>query len=342
LSGTGGGRPAPLVPVPRSLYNGRFMNLDRAREVLRTEAQAILGMADRLGADFEAAVKAVTACRGHLIVTGMGKAGLIGQKVSATFASTGTPSIFLHPAEALHGDLGRVGKDDVVLVLSNSGETEEIVRLLPSLRRIGAPLLALTASRASTLGRNSDVVVELGRIEEACPLGLAPSATTSALLALGDALAFCVFEARGFDHEKFAFYHPGGDLGRRLLKVSEVMRSGERNAVVGETIPVTEAVAAITRARAGAVCVVDATGRLSGIFTDGDLRRTMGRDPRLLSAPVAEVMTRTPKTILPDRLASEALRILREKKIDELPVVDTDGRPVGMIDVQDLLDVGLV
>ena len=318
------------------------MDLNRAREVLRTEAQAILSLVDRLGPDFTSAVAAVAGCGGHLVVTGMGKAGLIAQKVSATFASTGTPSIFLHPAEAYHGDLGRVGKEDVVLALSNSGETEEVVRLLSPLRRIGARIVAVTASRLSTLGKNADLVIEMGRIDEACPLGLAPSATTTALLALGDALAFCVFESRGFDRETFAFYHPGGDLGRRLLKVSEVMRTGDRNPVVREETPVTEAVAAITRARAGAVCVVDAAGRLSGIFTDGDLRRTMGRDARLLAGRIADVMTRSPKTIGPDRLADEAVRILRQKKIDELPVVDDKGEPVGMLDVQDLLDVGAV
>lgn len=318
------------------------MDLNRAREVLKVEAQAILSLVDRLGADFTSAVEAVAACEGLVVVTGMGKAGLIAQKVSATFASTGTPSIFLHPAEAYHGDLGRVGKEDVVLALSNSGETEEVVRLLPSLRRLGARVVALTASRQSTLGKNADLVIELGRIEEACPLGLAPSATTTALLALGDALAFCVFESRGFDREKFAFYHPGGDLGRRLLKVSDVMRGGDRNAVVVESTTVSEAVAAITKARAGAVCVVDAAGKLAGIFTDGDLRRAMSRDPKLISGRIADVMTRSPKTIGPERLATEALRILREKKIDELPVVDAAGTPVGMLDVQDLLDVGAV
>lgn len=318
------------------------MDLNRAREVLRVEAQAILSLVERLGEDFTAAVTAVAAGKGHLVVTGMGKAGLVGQKVSATFASTGTPSIFLHPAEAYHGDLGRVGAEDVVLALSNSGETEEVVRLLPSLRRIGAKVVAFTASKKSTLGRNADLVVELGRIDEACPLGLAPSATTTALLALGDALAFCVFEARGFDREKFAFFHPGGDLGRRLLKVSDVMRGGERNAIVREDTLVMEAVAAITRARAGAVCVVDAAGKLAGIFTDGDLRRALGRDPRLISGKIGDVMTRSPRVIGPERLAEEAARILKEKKIDELPVVNERGEPVGMLDVQDLLDVGAV
>jgi arabinose-5-phosphate isomerase len=318
------------------------MSLEEARDVLRAEARAIQALADRLGPEFLDAVQTIRACRGHLVVTGMGKAGLVGQKISATFASTGTPSIFLHPAEAYHGDLGRVVREDVVLALSTSGETAEVVRLLPSLRQIGASILAVTSSRDSTLGRNADLVIELGRIEEACPLGLAPSASTAAILALGDALAFCVLTARGFDREKFAFYHPGGELGRKLMKVSDVMRTGDRNPVVPEDTPLTEAITRITRARAGAVSVVDARGRLTGIFTDGDFRRRMGQDPRLISALVRDVMTRSPLTIGPDRLAGEALKILRERKIDELPVVNERGEPVGMLDVQDLLDVGIV
>lgn len=318
------------------------MDLEKAREVLRTEARAILAVADRLGEDFARAVSLILECRGRLVVTGMGKAGLVGQKISATFASTGTPSLFLHPAEAYHGDLGRVLKEDLVLALSYSGETDEIVRLLPALRQIGARLLAVTSARSSTLGRDADLVLELGRIEEACPLGLAPSATTAVLLALGDALAFCVLEARGFDKEKFALFHPGGELGRRLMKVSDVMRTGERNPVVPEDLPLPEAITRITGARAGAAAVVDAQGRLSGIFTDGDFRRVMGRDPSRISCRIGEVMTRHPVAIAPDRLATEALRILREKKIDEIPVVNGRGEPIGMLDVQDLLDVGIV
>jgi arabinose-5-phosphate isomerase len=318
------------------------MNLEKAREVLRTEAAAILSLVERLGDDFERAVAMIAGGQGHLVVTGMGKAGLVGQKISATFASTGTPSIFLHPAEAYHGDLGRVLKEDVVLALSNSGETDEVVRLLPPLRQIGSRLVAVTAARASTLGRNADLVLELGKIEEACPLGLAPSATTAAILALGDALAFCVLEARGFDKEKFAFFHPGGDLGRRLLKVSDVMRTGDRNPIVAEDTPLTDAIARITRARAGAITVVNGTGRIAGIFTDGDFRRKMGQDPGLISARIRDVMTRSPITIGPDRLAGEALKTLHEKHIDEIPVVNEKGEPVGMLDVQDLLDVGTV
>jgi len=318
------------------------MNRDKAREILKLEAAAILSLVERIGPEFDAAVETITACKGHLVVTGMGKAGLVGQKISATFASTGTPSIFLHPAEAYHGDLGRVLAADVVLAISNSGETEEVARLVPSIKQIGARIVAITAAKSSTLGRNADIVVELGRIEEACPLKLAPSATTTAILALGDALALCVLEARGFDKEQFSFYHPGGDLGRKLLKVSDVMRTGDRNPIVKKDTLLTEAIATITKARAGAVTIVDAAGKLCGIFTDGDLRRKMGQDPNLLQSKIGSVMTANPRTISPDRLASEALKILHEKKIDELPVVNDKGEPVGMLDVQDLLDVGVV
>jgi arabinose-5-phosphate isomerase len=318
------------------------MNRDKGREILKIEAEAVLSLAGRLGKEFDAAIDAIVSGKGHLVVTGMGKAGLVGQKISATFASTGTPSIFLHPAEAYHGDLGRVLATDVVLAISNSGETEEVARLLPSLKQIGAKLIAITASKSSTLGRTADIVIELGRIEEACPLKLAPSATTTAILALGDALALCVLESRGFDKEQFSFYHPGGDLGRRLLKVADVMRTAERNPIVREETPLIEAIATITKARAGAVTVVDGQGKLSGIFTDGDLRRAIGRDAKLKTLRIGDVMTRKPKTITPDRLASEALKILHEKKIDELPVVNEKGEPVGMLDVQDLLDVGVI
>jgi len=318
------------------------MNREKGREILKIEAAAVLSLAERLGREFDAAIDAISACKGHLVVTGMGKAGLVGQKISATFASTGTPSIFLHPAEAYHGDLGRVLAADVVLAISNSGETEEVARLLPSLKQIGAKLVAITAAKTSTLGKNADIVIELGRIEEACPLKLAPSATTTAILALGDALALCVLEARGFDKEQFSFFHPGGDLGRKLLKVSDVMRTGDRNPVVREETPLTDAIAAITQARAGSVAIVDGAGKLAGIFTDGDLRRAMSRDARLITSRIGDLMTRKPRTITPDRLASEALKILHEKKLDELPVVNEKGEPVGLLDVQDLLDVGVI
>jgi arabinose-5-phosphate isomerase len=318
------------------------MNLEHAKEVLKAEAEAILSLLPRLDGRFTKAVERIVACTGQVIVTGMGKAGLVGQKISATFASTGTPSIFLHPAEAYHGDLGRVRRQDLVLALSNSGETDEILQLVPHVRKIGAEVVSLTARADSSLGKISDIVLEMGRIEEACPLRLAPSASTTALLALGDALALTVLQLRGFSQEQFAFYHPAGALGRKLQKVREVMRSGERHQVVREETTVTEAIGLITRARAGAISIVDAHGRLSGIFTDGDLRRMMSREPDRLTGPIRDVMTRRPTTVGPDQLAVEALKILREKKIDEVPVVEAAGQPVGMLDVQDLLDVDLV
>ncbi len=318
------------------------MDLEHAREVLRTEAAAISSLVPRIDETFAKAVAAILGCTGAVIVTGMGKAGIVGQKISATLASTGTPSHFLHPAEAYHGDLGRVLKEDVVIALSNSGETEEVVRLLPRIREIGASLIAMTASRGSSLGKLSDLVLELGAIEEACPLGLAPSASTTALLALGDALALTVLKERGLDKEDYARFHPGGELGRRLAKVRDVMRNGERNPTVTEDVPVSGAIAKITAARAGAVSVVDKTGRFAGIFTDGDLRRLLAKNPAGMSLAIGQVMTRNAMTIAPDRLVGEALRILREKKFDELPVVNEKGDVVGMLDIQDLIGVGIV
>lgn len=317
-------------------------SLDFARTVIENEAEAVKGLVAALDEDFDRAARAILACKGHVVVTGLGKTGIIGEKVSATLASTGTPSIFLHATEAYHGDLGRVGKDDLVLAISNSGETVELVRLVPSLRKIGAMIVAITGSKDSPLAKLSDLVLDTGRIPEACPLGLAPSASTTAILALGDALALTVQKMRGFNAEQYAFYHPGGDLGRRLSRVEDVMRRGDRLAVVSPETTVSEATLAVTRARAGAAMVADGGGKLLGIFTDGDLRRLFegGSDPR--RARVGEVMTKTPKTISPDRLASEAVRILKDRKIDELPVVDGSGKVVGMLDVQDLLDVELV
>lgn len=331
-----------VKPKLQSRRNGVSSSLRHAREVLKAEADAILSVLSRLDASFERAAELLRSCRGHVVVTGMGKAGLVGQKVSATFASTGTPSIFLHPAEAYHGDLGRVVKEDVVLVLSNSGETDEILRLMPLLRRIGTPVIALTSRSGSSLGRLADIVVEMGRIEEACPLKLAPSASTTALLALGDALALTTLQLRGFTKEQFAFYHPAGELGRKLLRVGDVMRTGEKHPVVPESATVADVLLRITQARAGAASIIDEGGRLTGIFTDGDLRRLMTRSPGKLQGPIRDVMTRTPTTIRADKLAAEALKFLRDRKFDEIPVVDEAGKPIGMVDVQDLLDVELV
>lgn len=318
------------------------MDLGFAREVLNLEAQAVASLVERLDDRFLDAVRLIIRCKGRVVVTGMGKPGLIGQKISATLASTGTPSYSLHPAEALHGDLGRVVKQDVLLMISNSGETDELVRLIPLVKKIGAKVIAITGKRDSTLGKHADVLLDIGPIPEACPLGLAPTTSTTAMLALGDALALAVLKERGFTAEDFAGFHPGGSLGRKLLRVDEIMRKGAANPIMPQERTVKEALFAITEARAGAISCVDEEGRLVGIFTDGDLRRHLALEPNVEAATLRNVMTKSPITIGPDRLAAEAAQILRERRIDELPVVDARGRPVGMVDIQDLLAVGLV
>ena len=320
----------------------RGVPLARAREVLHIEAEAIRALMPRINGDFARAAELVRRCEGRVVVTGMGKAGIIGQKLSATLASTGTPSLWLHAAEAIHGDLGRVTAHDVVIALSNSGETEELTRLLPTIRKIGARLIALTGKKHSTLAKHSDVVLDVSIKEEACHMGLAPTASTTAMLAMGDALAVAVSGAKGFGEREFALLHPGGQLGRRLLTVRDVMRTGGAHPIVRESARVTQVLLAITTSRAGSACVVDARGRLTGIFTDGDLRRHLESTPNLPQRAVREVMTRRPKTIGPDRLAEEGLRLLEQYRIDELPVVDARGRPIGLLDVQDLLRAGRV
>jgi len=317
-------------------------SLRQAREVLRIESEAIRSLLSRVDRSFDRVVKTLSQTKGRIVVMGMGKPGIIAQKISATLSSTGSPSLWLHPAEALHGDLGRITRSDTILVLSNSGETEEITRLLPLMRKIGAALIAMTGNPRSTLAKNSDHVLDVGIKKEACPLGLAPTASTTAMLAMGDALCIALQERRRFRREDFAFFHPGGFLAKKLLKVKDIMRTGRSNPVVREWTPVREALFAITRARAGSVSVVSRSGKLVGIFTDGDLRRHLRREPDLSKEKIGALMTRHPTTIGPDRLATEALRILQERKIDELPVVDRRGKPVGLLDVQDLLKAGIV
>lgn len=330
-------------PVPKPAANAQDL-IAFAREVLETEAAAIRQLAPRLGPSFSQALELLMNCRGRVVVTGIGKAGIVGQKLSATFASTGTPSHFVHPTEALHGDLGRIVRGDVVVALSNSGESDELSRLLPAIQAIGTPIIAITASRSNTLGRSAQCVLELGDIEEACPLGLAPTASAAALLAMGDALAMAALRARDFSAEQYASFHPGGRLGRKLRKVHEVMRQGAHNPLVSETSSVAEAIEVMTRTpgRPGAALVVDKAGKLAGLFTDGDLRRLIRAGQTDFSRPVGQVMKVGPRTVSPDLLAIEAARILRELQIDQLPVVDGDGRAVGLLDVQDLLSAGLL
>ncbi len=317
--------------------------IKRAKEVLEIEAQAVRRLKGCLDKGFIKAVELILKSKGRVVVSGMGKTGIIAQKFSATLASTGTPSLFLHTAEAIHGDLGKVTADDVVIILSNSGSTEEMKQLLPILKKIGAPIISLTGNTKSILAKYSDVVLDVSVKKEACPLGLAPTASTTAALAMADALAVCLLERKGFKEKDFAFFHPGGTLGKRLLlSVADIMRQGQSNAIVREDKLVAEVLLAITRARAGSAIVVDKQGKLKGIFTDGDLRRHLATDKYLPQRPIKEVMTKNPTVVSKDMLAAEAMRILQARKIDEVPVVDKFRRPVGLLDVQDLLKAGLI
>jgi arabinose-5-phosphate isomerase len=316
--------------------------LKRAKEVLNIEAKAISQMMRRLDHDFESAVDIIAKCTGRVIVCGMGKTGIVARKIAATLSSTGTPGIFLHSAEALHGDLGRVTARDIVITISQSGETEETVRLLPLVRKIGAKIIVMTGNPKSTLARHGDLVLNVGVKAEGCPLGLAPMASTTVTMALGDALAACLIDRKKFKKEDFALYHPGGSLGRRLLlKVDDIMRRESSFARVKAATKVKDVLWSITRARCGCACVVDGKHKLLGIFTDGDLRRHLEDDPGVLSRKVSEVMTKNPTSIGKEKLAAQAFDVLKTKKIDELPVVDRAGRVVGLLDVQDLLKAGL-
>lgn len=314
-----------------------------AKRVLRMEAKAIQSVIPKIGKGFDNAVEIIFRGTGRVVITGMGKPGIVGRKIAATLASTGTPSLFMHPAEAIHGDLGMVTKQDIVLAISNSGETEEIVKLLSTIKKIGAKLIAMTGNTKSHLAKNSDVVIDIGISREACPLGLAPTASTTVTLAVGDALAAALQKKRGFKVDDFALYHPGGSLGKKLIKVKDLMRTGKANPTVRESTTVKEALLTITASRAGSCTVVDRAGKLQGIFTDGDLRRHLenGRED-IMKRPVGDVATRKPMRIHKDRLAAEALSMLRERKIDELPVVDDHGKVVGLLDVQDILKAGFI
>jgi arabinose-5-phosphate isomerase len=318
--------------------------LERAREVIRVEARSIAHVGELLDQRFVRAIDLLLACRGKVVCTGMGKAGIIAQKVSATLASSGTDSIFLHPAEALHGDLGRIRSGDLLLVLSNSGETAEVKVVIPVARKIGAKVIALTGSPQSGLAQLADCVLDIGRVDEACPLGLAPTASTSALLALGDALAMVLSAERKFSREDYALYHPAGSLGRKLLRVGEVMRRNSELPLVASGSPLSAALLAMghTPGKPGAALVVAGDGRLAGIFTDGDLRRLIEeRGGVKREDPIDDYMTRSPKCVRPDQLLEEAERVLRVFRVDQIPVIDDEHRPVGLLDVQDILDTRL-
>ena len=327
--------------------------LASVQAVLRQEGEAVVALAGLMAGQAPEVIRAVALISdqcgdgspGRLVATGVGKAGIIARKVLATFVSTGTPGLFLHPAEARHGDLGMVQAADVVLAFSNSGASEEIVAILPNLKLIGCAVIALVGTADSPLGRHADVVLSIGKVVEACPLGLAPSTSTTALLALGDALALTVQRRRRFTPEAYARYHPGGALGRRLMACREVMRTGERVAAVPATATIADCIQAITRARSGSAVLVDAAGGLVGIFTDGDLRRalTKGRDPgAVLAAAVATHATVPCRSVRADELLTVALRLCGEKKIHELPVIEDSGLVVGLLDLKDLSERGFV
>lgn len=315
------------------------------RTIIRSEGESLLELASHIGEDFEQAVRIMLEMPqgSHVVVTGMGKAGIIGMKISATLASTGVSSFFLHPAEAVHGDLGRFSRNDVALILSNSGQTKEILDILPAIKRFLCPVISITANRDSTLARHSDVVLQLPKEKEVGPFGYAPTTSAAMMLALGDALCMSLTDQRGLSREDFALYHPGGDIGRALMTCGELMRTTDEHCIVEEGTLAREVLHQITRTkgRPGAASVVDKGGVLKGIFTDGDLRRCLEKEPSFLERPISEVMGRTPKTIAVSKLAQEALAIMNKHKIDQVIVVDNENRPVGMIDIQDMVDFKL-
>ena len=317
-----------------------------AQKVLQMEAEAILDLIPRVDAHFDAAVEMILACQGRVAMTGMGKSGIIAHKISATLASTGTPSFFLHPAEGIHGDLGMVTSNDVVIALSNSGETGEVLNILPSLRRIGAKLIAMVGNSDSTLANNADVVLNVGVKKEACPLGLAPTSSTTAALAFGDALAMALMGKHHFTSKQFAVFHPGGSLGRKLLlTVGDIMHGGSENPVVKGTVTVTEALFVITDKGLGAVSVVDENNIMIGLLTDGDIRRGLSKGMDFLKRPVTELMTREPKYITRDKLAAQALHIMeshKPKPITVLPVIDKERHVIGLLHMTDLVRQGVV
>lgn len=324
------------------------MPIEHARACLELEAEAIRALVPRINDQFAAAMKMILNCSGRVIVTGMGKSGIIGKKIAATLASTGTPAFFLHPAEGIHGDLGMVTSRDIILAISNSGETNEVIGLLPTLKRIGSPIIAMTGRAQSTLTQNADVFIDVGVEKEACPLGLAPTASTTATLAMGDALAVALLSARKFTPEEFALYHPGGALGRKLLlTVENVMHGGDNLPVVTPDKTVKEALFAITAQGLGAVLVVETMANmlLVGLLTDGDIRRSLEKGHDFLDKPVAGLMTRNPRTITKDKLAAYALNIMEKnnpRPITLLPVVDSEFRAIGIIHLTDLLRQGVV
>ena len=316
--------------------------IEKGKEVIRIEAASVAALESRIDDNFTRAVEMIFGCTGRIVVTGVGKSGAIARKIVATLNSTGTPALFLHPADAVHGDLGMVRREDVLLCLSKSGDTGELQSLLPLIKRIGAPIIAMVGSVKSKLAADSDIVLDVSVGEEACPHDLAPTSSTTAALALGDALAMALLTLRNFTAEDFAFYHPGGTLGKRLLlKVSELMVKGDLVPAVSQGVPVRDAIIEISSKRLGATCVVDGSGRLVGIITDGDLRRILEKHTDLTGFTAQGVMTRNPKTIGPDLLAVVALQEMEAHNITQLVVVDGGHAPIGVVHLHDLVKAGI-
>lgn len=310
--------------------------------VLEKEAQGILNLKNVIGESINDALNMILECKGRVVITGIGKSGIIGRKINATMASTGTPSLFLHPSEGLHGDLGMVTKDDVVIAISNSGESDEVLHLIPSIKLIGAKMIAIVKNPESTLARKSDVVLCIGDVKEACPLGLAPTTSTTVTLALGDALAIALLEARNFQPEDFAVFHPAGSLGRKLLlTVNNVVKNSRKNPVVLADVFIKEALFLMTAQGLGATSVVDEMGHLLGILTDGDIRRAFAMEQDILFKDVSDLCNFEPIVITGDMLAAEAFHLMEEKKVNVLPVVDKNYKPIGMIHIHDLMNLGL-
>lgn len=316
--------------------------IHKGKEVIRIEAQALAALEQRIDEKFEKAVEMIYNCRGRVIVSGMGKSGLVARKIVATMNSTGTPAIFLHPSDAVHGDLGMVRKEDVVICISKSGDTTEILQLIPLFKRIGVPIISMLGNVKSPLASSSTVVLDVSVKEEACPFDLAPTASSTATLAFGDALAITLLEKRQFTREEFAMYHPGGNLGKRLLlKTEEIMVSGSAVPKVQKDVPLRDAILEITSKRLGATCVVNGDGSLAGVITDGDLRRLLQKTTDVTNVKVEMVMTKAPKTIRGDALAAVALQEMESYNITQLIVVDDQHRPVGMVHLHDLVKAGL-
>jgi len=312
-----------------------------AKDVLALEAGAVENLINMIDEQFDDAVELIVNCKGRLITTGMGKCGIIGKKISASLASTGTPATTVHPAEAIHGDFGMITANDVILAISNSGETEEIVRLIPTIKKIGAALIAMTGNTNSTLAKQSDLVICTKIEREACPFNLAPTASTTAQLAMGDALAMALLARRDFKPEDYAQLHPGGSLGKKLLKVKDVMRTGDRLVKVTPQAKVHDVIIKMTETRNGAACVVDENDRVIGFFSDGDFRRCILKDAALINAPISEVMSKNPTTISADKLAVEAAQIMRSgsTKFSQLPVLNDENKLVGLLDDDELLNL---